>query len=560
MRWISNFTVRTKITLGFLIVATIAAIIGSVGIWSTQQVRQMALLMYHQEVTGLRHAAQAQNSVVAAGRAIRSALLAKDKGQRISDVYFMRDFIQTASTEIDRLHELSGTETGRASVVAAATAIKAYSQVIEGIAQELEQTSMEQVPSAVIEQLQTEARPLGDTAEMMLSSLILEKQNTSGDLAARTDKIYANTLQLMLALTLSGALLAIVLGIMLARDLTRQLGGEPREVAHVANTISKGDLTANIKAHQAHPKSVIQAMGHMQASLQNIVSAVRESSDHVAAGSRKIATGNADFSSRTDEQAAQLTQTAAAMEQLAVTVKNNADDAVRASNLALTASDAATRGGEVVHEVVSIMSSVNESSTRITDIVSIIDNIARQTNLLALNAAVEAARAGVHGRGFAVVASEVRNLSLRSAEAAKDINALIKDSGQTVKTGMKLAQDAGSSMNDIVSQVKSVTDLINAISVATLEQKTGLEQVNKAVMSLSVATSENAASVDDAAKAAAELNEQANHLVQLVGGFMLDDEKLSTVNESPSSQYMIATEKSVHSMSEARTPMLELAV
>lgn len=558
MRSISNFTVRTKITLGFLIVATIAAIIGSVGIWSTQQVRQMALLMYHQEVAGLRHAAQAQNSVAAAGRAIRSALLAQDKGQRIGDVYFMRDFIQAASIEIDKLDELSDTDKGRTAVLAAATAIKAYGQVIEEIAQELEQSSMEQVPPVVIERLQTQERPLGETAEMMLSSLMLEKQNTSGALAARTDRIYADTLQLMLALTLSGALLAIVLGLMLTRHLMRQLGGEPRDVAHVANTISKGDLTANIKIHQAHSNSVLQAMGHMQVSLQNIVSAVRESSDHVAAGSRKIAAGNADISSRTDEQAAQLTQTAAAMEQLAVTVKNNADDAVRALNLALTASDAAIRGGEVVHEVVSIMSSVNESSARIADATSIIDGIARQTNLLALNAAVEAARAGIHGRGFAVVASEVRSLALKSAEAAKDINALIEDSGQTVKTGMKLAQDAGGSMNEIVAQVKSVTELINAISVATLEQKIGLEQVNKTVMSLNIATSENAASVDDAAKAAAELNEQANHLVKLVGGFMLDDERSSIPNESSGSQDRAVTEKPVPLLNEAQRPMLEL--
>ncbi|NYT86022.1 MCP four helix bundle domain-containing protein [Pollutimonas harenae] len=267
MHRLSTLTVRTKITLGFLIVAAIAAIIGSVGIWSTQQVRQMALLMYEQEVAGLRHAAQAQNNVVAAGRAIRSALLATDKGQRIGDVYFMRDFIQAASIEINKLHDLIDTDEGRATVAAATAAINAYSQVIEELAQELEQAAMEQVPSAVIARLQMEARPLGETAEMMLNSLMLEKQNTSGELAARTDSIYASTLQLMLALTLSGALIAIVLGLMLTRDLMRQIGGEPREVAHVATTISTGDLTANINTHRAHSKSISQAMSHMQASL-----------------------------------------------------------------------------------------------------------------------------------------------------------------------------------------------------------------------------------------------------------------------------------------------------
>src|SRR3546814_823430 len=154
---------------------------------------------------------------------------------------------------------------------------------------------MEQVPSAVIARLQTEARPLGDTAEMMLSSLILNKQNTSGELAARTDKVYADALQFMSALTLGGALLAIALGLMLTRDLMRQLGGEPSEVARVANTISQQDLTADIKTHHAHPRSIIQAMSHMQASLRKIVAAVHESSENVAAGSHRIASGNADL-------------------------------------------------------------------------------------------------------------------------------------------------------------------------------------------------------------------------------------------------------------------------
>ncbi|MCC2595828.1 methyl-accepting chemotaxis protein [Pusillimonas sp. MFBS29] len=559
MHGLSNLTVRTKITLGFLIVATIAAIIGAVSIWSTQQVRQMALLMYHQEVAGLRHAAQAQNNVVAAGRALRSALLATDKGQRIGDVYFMRDFIQAASAEIEKFRVLVTTEQGKASAEAAASAVDAYGQAIEGLAQELEQAAMETVSPAVLVRLQAEAKPLGDTAEMMLSSLMLEKQNSSGELAARTDHIYTDTLRLMLVLTLSGALLAIALGIMLTSDLRRQLGGEPREVARVANTIAGGDLTADINVDRAHQQSVIRAMSHMQDSLRNIVQAVRENSEHVAAGSHNIVAANADLSVRTDEQAAQLTETAAAMEQLAVTVKNNADDAVRASNLALAASDATTRGGEAVQQVVATMNAINASSARINDITSIIDGISFQTNILALNAAVEAACAGTHGRGFAVVASEVRSLAQKSAQAAKDIKALIEDSDETVKLGTKLAQDTGSAMSDIVAQIKGVTALINAISVATLEQRTGIEQVNTAVMSLSMVTGENAASVDSAAKAAAQLNRQADHLVELVGGFTIGDKNSSADMASTGAQQLTATEIPAELSDEIRTPLLGLA-
>ncbi|MBP6019865.1 MAG: MCP four helix bundle domain-containing protein [Burkholderiaceae bacterium] len=532
MRWLSNLTVRTKVILGFLTVATVAAIIGSVGIWSTYQVRQMAQLMYHQEVAGLRYAAQAQNNVIAAGRAIRSALLATDKGQRIGDVYFMRDFIETAHAEINKLAELFGDEEDKAAGAAAIAAVLAYGQVIEGIALELEQASMDQVPSVAITRLQLEARPLGDVAEMMLNSLMLGKQNSSGELAGRTDEIYTDALWLMAALTLGGALLAIALGLLLTRDLMRQLGGEPRVVAGVANTISRGVLTTDINVLQAHPKSIIQAMGQMQASLCDIVAVVRESSQNVAAGSRKIAAGNADLSFRTDEQAAQLTETAAAMEQLSITVERNVEDVQLASNLASSASQAATQGGQVVRELVSMMDGINASSVRISDITSIIDSIAFQTNILALNAAVEAARAGSQGRGFAVVASEVRNLAQKSAAAANDIKALIQDSHGKVDAGTRLAQTAGESMSDMVSQVQGVTELINAISVATQEQRIGLGQVNVAVGSLSVVTSENAASVVESAKAAAQLNVQADHLVALVGGFVLYDGASSTAVES----------------------------
>lgn len=529
MRLRLHLTVRVKFALGFLFVAAVAAAIGGVGMWSTQQVRQMAQLMYQQEAAGLRHAAQAKNNVTAAGRALRSALLARTKGQRIGDIYFMRDFVQATEIEASKLDALYPTEQSRAMVAEVLDTIREYGQVLEGLAQELERASGEQISESIVVRLEEDARPLGEKAEMLLNSLVLDKQNTSGALARQTDEIYRDALRAMIALTIGGTLLAIGLGLMLTRSLTRQLGGEPLEVARVANSISQGNLATRISTRRAHSKSVIRAMRHMQESLHKIVVAVRESSESVADGSRRIATGNADLSRRTDEQALQLTQTAAAMEQLAATVSNNVDDASRASALASSTRQAAIRGGETVNRVVLMMNNINESSTRISDITSIIDSIAFQTNILALNAAVEAARAGTQGRGFAVVASEVRSLAQRSAEAAKDIKDLIADSHEKVDSGMKLASAAGESMSEMVDQVKGVTELINAISVATLEQKAGIEQVNAAVASLSVVTRENAFSVDKSANAAAQLNEQANQLVDLVGGFVLDDAEALTI-------------------------------
>jgi methyl-accepting chemotaxis protein len=257
--------------------------------------------------------------------------------------------------------------------------------------------------------------------------------------------------------------------------------------------------------------------------LQKLVIDVKASVDSIGTASKEIASGNTDLSQRTEEQASSLEETAASMEELTSTVKQNAESAKQANQLANNASTVAQKGGAVVQQVVGTMSSINDSSRKIVDIISVIDGIAFQTNILALNAAVEAARAGEQGRGFAVVAAEVRNLAQRSAAAAKEISTLIGDSVQKVEVGTKLVDDAGKTMEEIVNAVKRVTDIMAEISAASNEQSQGIEQINRAITQMDEVTQQNAALVEEAAAAAESLEEEAQSLTRSVDVFKLSE-------------------------------------
>ena len=362
---------------------------------------------------------------------------------------------------------------------------------------------MDRVPSAL----------LGQVADKIAA-------NTVGAVAvadAGRRRATALSLGLMLATFLAG----IVGTLLLARSIIRQLGGEPDDAAKIVNEIAGGNLAVEVETRAGDNSSLLAAIGAMRESLVGIVANVRVSSDGIATGSAQIATGNADLSQRTEEQASNLQQTAASMEELTSTVKQNADTARQANQLATSASEAAAKGGLVVGQVVTTMEAITTSSKKISDIIGVIDSIAFQTNILALNAAVEAARAGEQGRGFAVVASEVRNLAQRSASAAKEIKDLIGDSVEKVQTGSRLVNDAGNSMDDIVNQVRRVTDLIAEISSASVEQTRGISQVGDAVQQLDQATQQNAALVEESAAAADSLKRQAAKLAEIVSVFRL---------------------------------------
>ncbi|CAL61247.1 Methyl-accepting chemotaxis protein II (MCP-II) (Aspartate chemoreceptor protein) [Herminiimonas arsenicoxydans] len=318
-----------------------------------------------------------------------------------------------------------------------------------------------------------------------------------------------------------GAVIAILLGTLIAWRLTVGITRPLHEALKVAESVAEGDLTArsDMAETQDEPGLLLSALGRMQANLVRTVTQIRLGTDTIATASSEIASGNLDLSSRTEQQASSLEETASSMEELTSTVKQNADNSRQANQLAVAASTVAVKGGAVVSQVVDTMGAINNSAKKIVDIIGVIDGIAFQTNILALNAAVEAARAGEQGRGFAVVATEVRNLAQRSAAAAKEIKTLIGDSVEKVDAGSKLVAEAGTTMDEIVDGVKRVADIMAEITAASQEQSDGIEQVNQAVSQMDQVTQQNAALVEEAAAAAESLQDQARNLAEAVSVF-----------------------------------------
>jgi methyl-accepting chemotaxis protein len=336
---------------------------------------------------------------------------------------------------------------------------------------------------------------------------------------ADAQAVYGRARLFVIAGLVAAVVLAVGLAIVIARGLVRPI----ESAVGAARAIAAGDMTQRIQAEgKDETAQLLQALEAMREGLVKVVANVRQGSEAVASASSQIAQGNNDLSSRTEQQASALQETASSMEELGATVRQNADSARQANQLALSASGVAVQGGEVVSQVVQTMKHINDSSRKISDIISVIDGIAFQTNILALNAAVEAARAGEQGRGFAVVASEVRSLAGRSAEAAREIKSLINASVERVEHGSALVDKAGATMTDVVASIRRVTDIVGEIATASSEQASGVSQVGDAVTQMDKSTQQNAALVEEMAAAAMSLKTQAQDLVQVVSTFRLE--------------------------------------
>jgi methyl-accepting chemotaxis protein len=377
---------------------------------------------------------------------------------------------------------------------------------------------------------QQDARDIGDGAAKMSNDESIESLDRltafsfeNGKAAAlMADSTYNRARTAMIAL----ALLAVVIGIMMAliitRSLTRTLGGEPAYATSLTKEIAEGRLYVDISLRNGDTTSLLSGIRDMRNGLAGIVKEVRSRSDQIAAASNEIAHGNNNLSERTEQQASAIQLTAGSMEDLSGKVRQNAESAKAANRLAVSASAVAVRGGEVVGQVVETMKGINDSSRKIADIISVIDGIAFQTNILALNAAVEAARAGEQGRGFAVVASEVRSLAGRSAEAAKEIKTLIGASVTRVEQGTALVDQAGATMAEVVTSIRRVTDLMSEISAASIEQSQGVANVGVSIGQMDETTQQNAALVEEMAAAAGNLSTLAQELVETVAVFVLN--------------------------------------
>ncbi|MPQ56918.1 methyl-accepting chemotaxis protein [Duganella sp. FT27W] len=371
-----------------------------------------------------------------------------------------------------------------------------------------------------------EFTPAAKAYSVAVEGLLAHQRKAIDDTAHAIDAANDRANQLLLVLTV----LMVTIGSLAAWIISRSITVPLKSAVDIAAKVADGDLTTRFdtQVQRSEIGALMTALKGMNDSLVNVVSQVQTGTRTIASASHEIAAGNMDLSQRTEEQASSLEETASSMEELTSTVRQNADNARQANQLARTASEVAEKGGAIVGQVVDTMGTINDSSRKIYDIISVIDGIAFQTNILALNAAVEAARAGEQGRGFAVVASEVRNLAQRSAGAAKEIKELIGNSVDQVDIGSKLVKEAGATMDDVVASVRRVTDIMGEITSASSEQSIGIDQVNTAITQMDQVTQQNAALVEEAAAAAASMQDQAERLAEVASSFRLEAGAVAT--------------------------------
>jgi methyl-accepting chemotaxis protein len=512
-----QFTIRTRMVGAIAVVLVLLAVVGGAGLWG--MARQAAVAHEFSE-NAFRKTVTLSQLKAAFGEITRhekDMVIAYEKPEQVAAAKAKWETAHAqALAQMQAL--LAGEENeGTAIVRELQKELEAYVAAVEPVSRQLADSGYETATianrmlaraherfSAMVERLARVEAVLGDEVQA------LQAEST----AAHTQTLLVFGVALAIAaLVVVPTTLANMTSICRPLDRAREL----------ADAIAEGDLTREVDdAGRDELARLMHSLGAMQASLNRIVSEVRNSTDSIGTASTQIASGNQDLSGRTEQAASSLQETAASMDQLSSTVRQSADAARQASEMASANAEVAARGGRVVGQVVATMQDIQTSSQKIGDIIGVIDGIAFQTNILALNAAVEAARAGEQGRGFAVVAGEVRNLAQRSAEAAKEIKALIGASVDKVHTGTELVAQAGSTIGEIVDNAQKISTFIADITTAAQEQSQGIGQVNAAVGQLDQMTQQNAALVEESAAAAQSLREQAGRLAEVVHVFRVN--------------------------------------
>ncbi len=522
----NNFSVKQQLGFAFSALAFMVVLVSGIAVWGLQA----AGARFSDYVHGAadRHSTAGEIRAAASRRAIavRNMVLVEEGQQReveraaATEAHAaMQKHLQALKQSIAQAHDASDRE--RQLLADFEKTEAAYGPVALNILK----LATEGKHEAAIAAMNSDCRPLLVALLKTAEDYVAESDALAHRATDAASASAASQRTLMLGVSAVAALLAIALGMLITRHLMGALGADPRALGGIAQRVARGDLRPVQGADAAPAGSVLASMGQMQNRLVDLIGQVRSAAESIATASAQIAQGNQDLSGRTEQQASALQQTAATMDQLGSTVRNNADNARQANQLAQGASQVAGQGGEVVTDVVQSMRGISDSSRRIAEIIGVIDGIAFQTNILALNAAVEAARAGEQGRGFAVVAGEVRNLAQRSAEAAREIKSLITSSVEQVEHGTSQVDKAGATMQEIVSSIRRVSDIVGEITAASSEQASGVSQVGHAVTQLDQATQQNAALVEESAAAAESLRLQAQQLVQSVSVFQLAESR-----------------------------------
>ncbi|WP_231502141.1 methyl-accepting chemotaxis protein [Herbaspirillum sp. RV1423] len=513
---IRNMKIGKRLGLGFAAIMLLSTVVTAIAVWRLHTIASATQAMMEKPLTKERLISDWYRYIYASVR--RTTAVVKSTDPALA-AFFKLETNQAAkiSGELQvHIKELLASDEEKQLFEQIVAQRKIYLSARDGIFQAKSQANVD--PTVIEAAFDKNYLPAANVYQKQVEDLLQLQRKAIDELSVSIVNVTSQSSHLLMVLEA----LALTLGVASAWYLTTSITHPLHAAVGISRRVATGDLSDDIAVDSTDEAGqLLQALKDMNYSLRNIVGNVRNGTDIIATTSNQISSGNLDLSSRTEQQAGSLEETASAMEQLTSTVKQNADNARQASQLAVSASAVAISGGSVVSQVVMTMASINESSKKIVDIISVIDGIAFQTNILALNAAVEAARAGEQGRGFAVVASEVRGLAQRSAAAAKEIKLLIDDSVNKVGTGSKLVEQAGSTMDEVVNSVKRVTDIVAEISAASQEQSSGIEEINRAITLMDESTQQNAALVEQAAAAAQAMQEQAAKLAQLVSVFNL---------------------------------------
>ncbi|MYN04656.1 HAMP domain-containing protein [Pseudoduganella sp. DS3] len=512
MKLLNNLSIGKRLAFGFAVTLALSIVIAAIGVWRLQQVAGATRHMMETPLAKERMISDWQSKIDSAIR--RTTAIARSSDASLGAFFAEESKASSASSaELQKkIEPLISDADEKALWERLMEQRKLYISSRDKVAKLKTDGELEQAN----EVFEKTYRPAASDYQKLVQDLLTMQRGKIDAIGQQIDSVSANSRTLLLVL----AGLAVAFGAACAFVLTKGITIPLSRAVDAARRVAGGDLTGEIRVHGTDETGqLLGALRDMNQSLLNIVSEVRHGTQAISIASTEIAAGNQDLSARTEQQAASLEETASSMEELTSTVKQNADNARQANQLAGAAASVARKGGDVVAEVVGTMESIDASSRKIVDIIAVIDGIAFQTNILALNAAVEAARAGEQGRGFAVVASEVRNLAQRSAAAAKEIKELIGDSVEKVNAGSRLVSDAGNTMEEIVSSVQRVSDIISEITAASAEQSTGIDEVYKAVGQMDQVTQQNAALVEEAAAAAESMQKQAGGLADVVSVF-----------------------------------------
>lgn len=519
----------TKLQSAFLIISFIGTLVAGIGLHNMSKINDQADHMYNQELMGLSHIKDANINLIYIGRARSNLLLSTNQVERDKNLTNIKKYQKDLQENIAQARKLFSDEKSKAIFAEYENINKQYEQDLQDIMLLVKDTPMYE-NNVQLKEKMNETRAVANRMDEMLSNLANIKEEKAQSEAIESVHLYQESKYEIIALVVISLIGGVIIGVLMTRKITSQLGGEPEYAVEIANRVASGDLTHNIITKDKDNSSLLFAMKTMQNSLVEIVSQVRSGTDIIATASKQIASGSMDLSSRTEEQASSLEETASSMEEITSTVMQNNSNAQVAQNMVQDTVIVANNGSIKMDSVMKTINNIEQQSNEMTNIISTIEGIAFQTNILALNAAVEAARAGEQGRGFAVVASEVRNLAQRSSIAAKEIKALINDCVQAVASGNKQAKIAQAEMQDVVQRIEKVSIVIRDITSASSEQTNSIEQINEAIMQMDNVTQQNAALVEEAAAASASLQEQAVNLSKLASVFKVDKQFVSQHN------------------------------